>query len=61
MWNITVDKEKCNGCGECVEGCPGEVYELVDGKAMPVNLDECHGCHTCEALSAAETITIEDE
>jgi len=61
MWNITVDKEKCNGCGECVEGCPGEVYELVDGKAMPVNLDECHGCHTCEALCAAEAITVEDE
>jgi len=61
MWNINVDKEKCNGCGECVEGCPGEVYELVDGKARPVNIDECHGCHTCEALCAAEAITVEDE
>jgi NAD-dependent dihydropyrimidine dehydrogenase PreA subunit len=60
MWNITVDKEKCNGCGECVEGCSGEVYELVDGKAAPVNKDECHCCHTCEALCAAEAITVED-
>jgi NAD-dependent dihydropyrimidine dehydrogenase PreA subunit len=61
MWKITVDNEKCNGCGECVEGCPGDVYELVDGKATPVNIDECHGCHTCEALCAAEAITVEDE
>lgn len=61
MWDITVDKGKCTGCGECVEACPGEVYELVGGKAEPVNIDECHGCHTCEAVCTAEAITIHDQ
>ncbi len=50
MWKVTVDSEKCTGCGECADSCPGEVYEIVDAQVVPVNVDECHGCHTCEAL-----------
>ncbi len=42
---IFVDQDKCNGCGSCVEACPGEVYELRQGKAT---LDGCHCCRTCE-------------
>ncbi len=61
MWNITIDKEKCNGCGECVENCPGEVYKLVDHKAVPSNPDECHGCQTCVELCDEDAVTVEDE
>ena len=61
MWQITIDKEKCNGCGECVEGCPGEVYELVDNNATVVDDDECHGCHTCEELCEEDAILVEEE
>jgi len=32
MWQVGVDKEKCSGCNECVDGCPGEVYELIEKK-----------------------------
>lgn len=60
MWKVTIDKEKCTGCGECVEACPGEVYELVDGKAEPVNPDECHGCYTCEAVCEEDACFIEE-
>ena len=61
MWNVLVDQEKCTGCGECIEACPGEVYELADGKAVAANTDECHGCHTCEDVCPADAITIEDD
>ena len=27
---ITVDTDKCNGCGECVKVCPVGMLELVD-------------------------------
>ena len=43
-WTVTVDTDKCVGCGECVDVCPVEVYELQDGKSAPVNYDECLGC-----------------
>jgi NAD-dependent dihydropyrimidine dehydrogenase PreA subunit len=61
MWQVTVDEEKCTGCNECVDGCPGEVYELKDKKATPVNMEECHGCFTCVELCEEDAITVEDE
>lgn len=61
MWKVKVDTEKCDGCGECVDGCPGEVYELIEGKATVVNEDECHGCHTCEDLCENEAIDVEEK
>jgi len=26
---ITVDTEKCTGCGDCVSACPADVFEIV--------------------------------
>jgi Fe-S-cluster-containing hydrogenase component 2 len=27
---ITLDTDKCNGCGDCVTACPAQVFEVVD-------------------------------
>ncbi len=61
MWRVQVERDKCTGCGDCVESCPGEVYELREGKAEPVRADDCHGCHTCEAICPAEALHIEED
>jgi NAD-dependent dihydropyrimidine dehydrogenase PreA subunit len=29
MWEVVVDKDKCNGDEECVDACPSEVFEEV--------------------------------
>ena len=39
MFTPTVDTDKCTGCGECVEVCPVEVFELEDEKSNPVNAE----------------------
>lgn len=26
---ITIDTDRCDGCGECVEACPVKVFEVV--------------------------------
>ncbi len=61
MWKVTVDSEKCTGCGECADSCPGEVYEIRDTGAVPVNVDECHGCHTCEAICDEGACHVEED
>ena len=27
---ITIDTDKCNGCGDCVKVCPAGIFEIVD-------------------------------
>ncbi len=27
-WYVTLDTEKCNGCGKCMEACPEEIFEI---------------------------------
>ncbi len=59
-FKVTVDKDKCTGDSECVDVCPVDVYELVDGKAEPVNEDECLGCESCVEVCEQGAITVED-
>jgi ferredoxin len=43
MYEVIVGTEKCTGCGECVDVCTEEVFELQDEKSVPVNVEECVG------------------
>jgi ferredoxin len=27
---VTIDTDKCNGCGDCVSACPAQVLEVLD-------------------------------
>ena len=59
-YTITVDTDKCVGCGECVDICPASVYELTDGKTNPVNMDECLGCESCVGVCPNDALTVEE-
>ena len=58
MYNVEVDAEKCVGCGECIEVCPVDVFELQDKKSVPVNEEECLGCESCVEVCDEEAITV---
>ena len=60
-FNPVVDHDKCTGCEECVDICPVEVFEMVDGKSEPVNAEECMGCESCVESCEAEAITVEED
>lgn len=44
---ITIDPEKCNGCGLCVKACHEGAIGLVDGKATLLREDYCDGLGDC--------------
>lgn len=38
---ISIDTEKCDGCGKCVQVCSNSVLQLVNGKVHVVNEKRC--------------------
>ena len=58
MYKIEVDVEKCIGCGDCVDVCPSDVYEMQDEKSVPVNAEECIDCESCVEACEQEAITV---
>lgn len=61
MYIITVDESTCEGCGDCVNTCPNEMFEVVDGKAQTVgNPDDCIGCESCVAVCSTGSITLQE-
>ncbi|HRU38808.1 MAG TPA: 4Fe-4S binding protein [Candidatus Goldiibacteriota bacterium] len=44
---ITIDEEKCNGCGVCVPGCPEGALQVIDGKVRLVSDLLCDGLGAC--------------
>lgn len=44
---ISIDNEKCNGCGLCVSACHEGAIGLVDGKAVLLRDDYCDGLGDC--------------
>jgi NAD-dependent dihydropyrimidine dehydrogenase PreA subunit len=57
---VTLDEDKCEGCEECVDVCPVEVFEMEGDISVPVNADECLGCDSCVEVCEPGAITIEE-
>ena len=55
---VVVDADKCEGCEECVEVCPVDVYEMQDGKSVVIAEEECLGCESCVEVCDQEAITV---
>ena len=55
---IIIDKEKCDGCGLCVNACNEGAIGLVDGKAELVNANLCDGIGDCLPACPQGAITM---
>ncbi len=59
-FEVIVDKEKCKGCEECLEVCTVKVFEMQEGKSVPINVKECLGCQSCAEVCKEKAITVKE-
>ncbi|HCL80571.1 MAG TPA: hypothetical protein DIC53_11470, partial [Synergistaceae bacterium] len=57
---ITIDEEKCDGCGQCATACHEGAIAIVDGKAKLVSDIYCDGLGDCIGECPQGAITFEE-
>lgn len=57
---VKIDREKCNGCGLCIDACHEGALQLINGKATLVSEAYCDGLGACLPECPMGAITIEE-
>jgi len=57
---ITIDEEKCDGCGICIPACAEGALQIVDGKARLGKESYCDGLGACLNECPQGAITLEE-
>ena len=55
---IEIDRERCNGCGQCVLDCAEGAIAIIDGKATVVSDSYCDGLGACLSGCPQNALTI---
>ena len=55
---IEIDRERCNGCGDCVSACAEGAIAIVDGKARVISDTYCDGLGNCIGECPQEALKI---
>ena len=56
---ITIDEDKCTGCGLCIPNCHEGALQMIDGKARLISDLMCDGLGACIGHCPEGAITIE--
>jgi len=54
---VVIDRQKCTGCGLCIEVCPDRTIEMEEGRAV-VTGKRCMECGHCFAVCPAGAIEV---
>lgn len=55
---ITINEEKCDGCGLCIPNCAEGALQIIDGKARLISDLFCDGLGACLGHCPQEAITV---
>lgn len=56
---VSIDDNKCNGCGVCIPNCHEGALQIIDGKARLISELMCDGLGACLGYCPEGAITIE--
>ena len=56
---LSLNAEKCIGCGKCTEVCPHGVFDVTEKKARIAKKDLCIECGACAMNCPVEAIRVE--
>ena len=56
---LEYNRERCVGCGRCVEVCPHQVFEMEQKKAVLLDKDACMECGACALNCPARAISVD--
>jgi NAD-dependent dihydropyrimidine dehydrogenase PreA subunit len=56
---LALDREKCTGCGMCLEVCPHEVFRMNGRKVQIGDRDACMECGACSRNCPAGAVTVD--
>jgi len=55
-----IDSNKCDGCGNCIEACPFDVFEIKNGKVIVKHPEKCKKCRACMSACPNNAIKIKE-
>jgi ferredoxin len=55
---ISIDEDKCNGCGQCVVDCAEAALQVVNGKAKLIKEIYCDGLGACLGSCPTGALTV---
>ncbi len=58
---VSINEEKCNGCGACVKACHEGAIKIENGKAILVNDSYCDGLGDCLPACPMDALVITEK
>ncbi|KQC05904.1 MAG: hypothetical protein APR62_08980 [Smithella sp. SDB] len=55
---LQVDKNKCTGCGMCMDVCPHKVFKINSKHVVIQNRDACMECGACSLNCPVNAISV---
>ena len=57
--SLSLDAEKCVGCGTCTQVCPHEVFAMDGSKIKIADRDACMECGACALNCPVEALSVD--